>query len=127
MEYLSAEEILVLHSEIIDATGGSHGVRDVHLLAAIADKPRATFGGEDLYPHLFTKAAVYLESIVNYHVFIDGNKRTGFMACARFLFKNEYDVVALNTAVERFVLSVAKDKPDIKTIAAWLKKHSKKM
>jgi death-on-curing protein len=126
MQYLSAEEILVLHSEIIEASGGSHGVREVGLLASIANKPRSTFGGEDLYPNLFTKAAVYLESIVNYHVFVDGNKRTGFIVGARFLAKNGYDLTATNKAVEHFILSVATDKPDIESIAAWLEKNSKK-
>jgi death-on-curing protein len=125
MTYLEAEEILVLHSEVIDATGGSHGVRDVYLLAAIAEKPRATFGGQDLYPDVFTKGAVYLESIVNYHVFIDGNKRTGFIACARFFYKNGHALVATNKAVETFVLQVATKAVDLKDIAVWLKKHTK--
>lgn len=126
MRYLSAEAILVLHSEVIDATGGSHGVRDVGLLAAIVDKPKATFGGNDLYPTVFIKAAVYLESIVNYHVFIDGNKRTGITSCARFLYQNGYNLSATNKEVERFVLSVASEKIEMSIIVAWLKKHAKK-
>ncbi|HEX8947028.1 MAG TPA: type II toxin-antitoxin system death-on-curing family toxin [Candidatus Paceibacterota bacterium] len=124
--YLSAEVILVMHSEVIDATGGSHGVRDAHLLAAIADKPRAAFGGKDLYRGVFKKAAVYLESIVNYHVFVDGNKRTGITACARFLFINGYDLAATNREVEMFVLSIVKKGSDDASIAAWLKTHTKK-
>lgn len=124
--YLSAQTILVLHSEVVDATGGSHGVRDVGLLAAIVDKPKAAFGGNDLYPDTFTKAAVYLESIVNYHVFIDGNKRTGIIVCARFLYQNGYTLSSTNKEVEKFVLSVAAEKIDIQTIVVWLKKHSRK-
>jgi death-on-curing protein len=126
MQYLSGEDILVIHSEVVSATGGSHGVRDAELLAAIADKPRAAFGGNDLYPDLFTKAAVYLESIVNYHVFIDGNKRTGFVATMRFLAQNGYDFTAPNREVEDFVVSIAEKDPEIKTVATWLKKHSKR-
>lgn len=126
MKYLSAETILVLHSDVIDASGGSHGVRDPHLLASIAEKPRAAFGGKDLYTGVFTKAAVYFEAIVNYHVFIDGNKRTGITTCGRFLYLNGYDLAATNRAVELFTLRVAKEKPSIGEIAQWLKKHSKK-
>lgn len=125
-QYLSSETILVLHSEIIDKTGGLHGVRDVALLAAIMDKPKATFGGNDLYQNIFVKAAVYLESIVNYHVFIDGNKRTGVIACARFLYQNGYTFSATNEEVERFVLSIAAEKIEIQIIVTWLEKHSKK-
>jgi len=125
--YLSAETILVLHSEIIDATGGSHGVRDVGLLAAIVDKPKATFGGNDLYSDVFTKAAVYLESIVNYHVFVDGNKRTGITACARFLYQNGYNLTATNKEMEIFVLSVATVNKEVSSIVVWLKKRTTKV
>ncbi|OGG48631.1 hypothetical protein A3G63_00435 [Candidatus Kaiserbacteria bacterium RIFCSPLOWO2_12_FULL_52_8] len=125
IRYLTAESILVIHSEVIDATGGSHGVRDPHLLAAAANKPRATFGGRDLYPDLFIKAAVYLEAVVNYHVFVDGNKRTGIAACARFLFVNGHVLTATNKAVETFVLSVTTDKIEAAVIATWLKSHSR--
>ncbi|MBA3789547.1 type II toxin-antitoxin system death-on-curing family toxin [Patescibacteria group bacterium] len=127
IRYLSAESILVLHSELIDATGGSHGVRDAHLLASLAEKPRAVFTRKDLYQGIFIKAAVYLESVVNYHVFIDGNKRTGITACARFLFLNGYELTATNRAVVQFVLRVAIDTREIKTIAVWLKSHSRKI
>lgn len=125
-KYLSAETLLILHSEVIDATGGSHGVRETGLLLAIADKPRATFGGVDLYPDIFTKAATYLESVVNYHVFIDGNKRTGITACARFLYENNHELATTNREIEKFVLSVATNKKDVAIIAAWLKKHSRR-
>lgn len=127
IQYLSAETILVLHSEIIDATGGSHGVRDAGLLAAIVHKPKATFGGNDLYPNVFIKAAVYFESVVNYHVFVDGNKRTGITACARFLYQNGYNLAVANSEMEKFVLSVSAEKIEIPTIAAWLKSHTKKI
>jgi len=127
LKYLSAETILVLHSEIIDATGGSHGVRDVGLLASLADKPKAAFGGKACYQDLFTKAAVYLEAIVNYHVFIDGNKRTGITACARFLYQNGHNLSATNKTVEKFVLLVAAEDIEISIIAEWLKKHTKRI
>ncbi len=127
IRYLSAEAILVLHSEIVDATGGSHGVRDTGLLAAIANKPRTTFDGVDLYPDVFTKAAVYLESTVNYHVFLDGNKRTGITVCARFLYENKHELTATNREVEESVLSVATDKKELNVIAAWLKSHTRRI
>jgi len=126
-QYLSAEVILVMHSEVVDATGGSHGVRDPHLLAAIAEKPRAAFDGSDLYQGIFKKASVYLEAIVNYHVFVDGNKRTGITACARFLFANGYELHATNRAVELLVLSIATKKRNIEAIAVWLAEHTKKI
>ena len=127
IRYLSAKTILVLHSEVIDASGGSHGVREPGLLAAIADKPCAALGGTNLYPDLFTKAAVYLEAVANYHVFIDGNKRTSFVVAARFLFENSYDFIATDKGIESFVLEVARDKTSITDIAVWLATHARKI
>lgn len=127
IQYLSAETILVLHSEVIDASGGSHGVRDPGLLASIADKPRAAFGGTDAYPDVFMKAAVYLEAVAKYHVFIDGNKRTSFVVAARFLFENGYEFVATDAQVEMFVLEIVRAKTAIAEIAAWLATHAEKM
>ncbi len=121
-----AEEILVIHSEIIDKTGGLHGTRDAGLLMSIAEKPKSKFGGKELYKGIFKKAAVYLESLAQYHVFIDGNKRTGAASAARFLFVNGYELIAINKELEDFVLKVVIEKLDLDIIAAWLKKHSKK-
>ena len=124
MRYLTAEEILVLHALVVDATGGSHGVRDIALLASIAHKPSTRFGGNDLYPDLFHKAAILLEAIANYHVFIDGNKRTSFIAAARFLHVNGYDIQANNEDVEKIVLAVATKKMNVEDVAKWLKEKS---
>lgn len=124
MRYLSAQEILVLHALVVDAAGGSHGVRDIALLASIAHKPAAKFGGKDLYPDLFFKAAVLLEAIANYHVFVDGNKRTSFIAAARFLHLNGYAIETDNTDVEKTVLAVATKKIGVEELAEWLKQKS---
>ena len=127
MKYLKAEDILVIHSEVIDETGGTHGVRDIGLLMSIAEKPKAKFGGKELYKGIFIKASVCLESLVQYHVFIDGNKRTGAMSAARFLFINKYEIIATNKELETFVIKVAVDKLDLETISTWLKKHTRKI
>src|SRR3989338_4759691 len=127
MRYLTAGEILVLHARVVDATGGSHGVRDPHLLASIAFKPQARFRDRELYKGAFTKAAVLLEAIANYHVFVDGNKRTSLIATARFLFLNGYELVTDNKDTERAVLAVAKKEIELKELAVWLKKNVRKM
>ena len=126
MRYLSGEEVLVLHSEIIEKTGGFHGVREVGLFLSILEKPKARFGGKELYKGVFVKAAVYCEAFARYHVFVDGNKRTAIAATARFLHLNGFELVASNRDVEDFALRLVEKKLEIKTISAWLKKHSVK-
>lgn len=126
-QYLAAEEILVIHSEIIDATGGSHGLRDSGLLSSVTERPKATFKGKELYRGIFTKAAVYMESFARFHVFIDGNKRTAITSAARFLSKNGYELYADNSEVGAFTLKAATGEAELGDIALWLEKHSQKI
>ena len=58
--YLTVPQILFLHARLIDETGGSHGLCEMGLLEAAAARPQATFGGEELYPNLFNKAAALI-------------------------------------------------------------------
>ncbi|MBI3627649.1 MAG: type II toxin-antitoxin system death-on-curing family toxin [Candidatus Sungbacteria bacterium] len=125
--YLDPEEMLVIHAKIIDETGGLHGVRDMNLFASIAGRPKMQFGGKELYPSVFEKAAAYFESTAFHHVFVDGNKRTAIAIAARFLFLNGYDLTTSNKVLERFVLGTVTKKSNLKIIALWFQKHSKKI
>ncbi|MFQ5855792.1 MAG: type II toxin-antitoxin system death-on-curing family toxin [Anaerolineae bacterium] len=124
MNYLTGVQVLFLHARLIEETGGSHGVRDVALLESAVARPRATFGGEDLYPDLFSKAAALMDSLIRNHPFIDGNKRTGIAAAALFLRQNGRRLTATNPELETFTLYVAESGPDISEIAEWLGSHS---
>ncbi len=126
MVYLDGEDLLRLHKIVIDYAGGSHGVRDSHLLESILEKPKIGFGGDSLYPTLWDKAACYMESLAKFHVFVDGNKRTALAATVRFLRLNGYRLTATNWAAEDFALFIVTKKLDVPTIAGWLKKHAKK-
>jgi len=127
MRYLAGEEILVLHAAILERTGGALGLRDTGLLLSAVERPKMKFGGKELYPDLFSKTACYFDSLARHHVFVDGNKRTSFAACVRFLYINGYDFTANNNDVESFVIDAVVKKRDIHHVAAWFKKHSKKM
>jgi death-on-curing protein len=126
MKYLSVDEIQAINEVVVEESGGSVGVREPGLLISIAHKPQAGFGDEELYPDIFTKAAVLYEAIVNYHVFVDGNKRTGYATAARFLAINKYELVVTNQELEDYTISIATKNPDINEVAAWLKQHSRK-
>lgn len=110
MEYLTAEQILLIHSLAIDETGGGHGVRDYHPILTLVDLPRQQVFGQELYPTIFLKAAVYARNIITAHPFIDGNKRTGMLTAVVFLENNEYRFIAPPGAVEQFALRVATER-----------------
>ncbi|MDA8078434.1 MAG: type II toxin-antitoxin system death-on-curing family toxin [Nitrospiraceae bacterium] len=126
MKYLSPEQVLFIHSRIIDATGGAHGILDAGLLRSAVARPLATFGGKDLYADLFHKAAALMESLARNHPFIDGNKRTAIAAASIFLSINGHVLECTQKELERFALSVATGRVSFEPAAAWFQKHSEK-
>lgn len=125
--YLSFEQVLFIHKKLIEAYGGSDGIRDEKLLDSAVFRPQTSAFGEDAYPDLFTKAAVLMHSIVKNHPFVDGNKRTGFGAMHLMLSANGYELKASIEEVIELGINVAKGELNEKTITAWIKTHSKKL
>lgn len=70
MTILSKEQILILHSQLIKATGGIDGLRDEGLLESALNAPFQTFGGTDAFPSLQQKAARLGYGLVKNHPFI---------------------------------------------------------
>lgn len=124
LRYLTVEQVLFIHMRLIAETGGSPSLRDLALLESAVARPQATFGGEDLYPDLFVKAAALLDSLVRNHPFVDGNKRVGVTAAGLFLRFNNQQLTASNAELEQFALQAARSELDVEEIAAWLRSHS---
>jgi len=80
---MTKEQVLLLHTQLIEATGGSDGIRDVGLLESALESPFQSYGGEELYPSIQAKAARLCYGLVKNHAMIDGNKR---IAAAIFLY-----------------------------------------
>jgi death-on-curing protein len=126
MDYLTVQQVLFLHARLIAETGGRHGVRDLGLLESAVARPQATFGGEDLYTDVFSKAAVLMQSLINNHPFVDGNKRTGIAAAGLFLRRNGWRLAATNAGLESFILHVASAQPEVASIVAWLQEQTRR-
>jgi death-on-curing protein len=123
--YLTAEQVLFVHYRLLSETGGEHGVRDVGLLESAIARPGATFDRQELYKDIFEQAAALMESLINNHPFVDGNKRTGIACTVLFLKQNGILFSAQNRELETFTLRVASSKIGFPEIAKWLKKHSR--
>src|SRR5512133_1147062 len=102
MNYLTPQQVLFIHARLLAETGGESGLRDLALLESAVARPCATFDGADLYPGIFEKAAALLDSLVNNHPFVDGNKRTGITATGLFLRANGYRLRVTQTELETF-------------------------
>ena len=125
MKYLTAEQVLFIHSRLIDETGGSHGIRDTSLLLSAIERPKSGFGDTELYPDIFAKSAALMESLIKNHPFIDGNKRTAITSSAIFLQVNGHNLKASQEEFERFTLKMAVEKVSLKDTAKWFREHTK--
>ncbi len=117
--YLTVQEVLFIHARLIATTGGEHGVRDLGLLESAVARPQAAFDGEDLYPDLWRKTAALMQSLVQNHPFVDGNKRTGITAAAMFLRRNGRILQTSSAELERFTLWVTEERPLLDEMANW--------
>jgi len=125
MKYLTADDIERLHLQIIEASGGSLGIRDKGRIESVVASQRQEVFGSVLYKTLFEKAAALIRGIIGDHPFVDGNKRTGTMSGLLLLELNELDMSGLSDQeLEDFAVYVATKKPSIDEIAVWLEKHS---
>lgn len=124
MKYLAPEQVLFIHARLVAETGGSHGIRDLGLLLSALARPQATFDGQDLYPDLFSKAGALMESLLQNHPFVDGNKRTAITSAAMFLRLNGYRLTASNPEVEQFTFAALLEHWPVARLAAWFESHT---
>jgi len=123
LRYITVEEVERLHVLVIDRFEGSAGIRDRAPLESTVAQPMQTFGGEDLYPTLATKAAAIAYTRVLGHPFIDGNKRIGHAAMEVFLMLNGYEVTANVHEQERLFLQLAAGNVSREERVAWIEAH----
>jgi death-on-curing protein len=123
VKYLYPNQVLYLHDRILQQSGGLAGLRDENLLESAVYRPQVTFGGQELYPDLFSKAAALGHSLIQNHPFADGNKRTGFASMRLMLRLNGYDLRASQNMKFQFVINIATGKYSEQEIADWLQKR----
>lgn len=123
-DFLTLEEVILIHLDQIDRYGGCAGVRDVGLLESAAAMPRSMSGGRFLHADLFEMAAAYLFHIVRNHPFLDGNKRTGAAAAIVFLLLNRVDVEPDEEGLERITAAVATGRAGKQQVAEFLRRIS---
>ncbi len=123
MRYLTLNEVLEVHRQVIAQSGGAEGLMHLPALESALAQPQMTFGGEDLYPTLVDKAAALGYALIKNHPFLDGNKRTGHAAMEVFLVLNGYEIHADVEEQEHVILQVAASEIDRKEFTTWLRTH----
>ncbi len=119
--FLSKEDIIFLHSELINIFGGSDGIRDEAILDSAINAPLQTFDSQDLYPTTIDKIARLSFGLVMDHPFIDGNKRIAAKVLDLSLDANGISLKATNEEVVEEFLSLASGKIDYPSFLSWVK------
>jgi death-on-curing protein len=117
--YLSLEGFVVELEAI-----GFH-VRDLGLVHAAIERPATTLMGKEAYPTIELKCAAQTESLARNHPFMDGNKRSSWIALNHLLRINNHFLFATQDEAFDFIQGVAKGQLSLEDSAAWIAKHSR--
>lgn len=123
MKYLSKEQIIYLHQELIRTSGGISGIRDDGLLDSAVCTPLQSFDGEDLYPSLIDKASRLAFGLINDHPFFDGNKRVGAHAMLLLLYLNDIELAYEDVELVQIILRIAAGEAQEEDLHEWITRH----
>lgn len=115
-EYVTTADALFFHKQLIERYGGAAGIRDAGALESALHRPQTGY-----YDTLIHEAAALLESLVQNHPFVDGNKRVAFAVVDVFLRINGYSITADSKAIYEYVIKLFEERTfDMEHLVPWL-------
>jgi len=122
--WIEERDVLAIHDRVLDVHGGAAGVRDHGLLQSALARARQHHAYSE-YTDIIEMAAAYTAGIVRNHPFLDGNKRTGFVAGIVFLELNCFTFYASEEDAAQAVMALAAGTIDEAGYATWLRENSR--
>ena len=124
MKILTKAQVLMLHEQLVNETGGSSpGLRDDGLLESALASPFQEFATFSPYPTIQQKAARLGFSLVMNHPYIDGNKRIGAHAMLTLLALNGIEIACTQKELADTILNVAAGNIGYDGLLQWLLDH----
>jgi death on curing protein len=115
-EYVTTADALFFHKQLIEGYGGASGLRDAGALESALHRPQTGY-----YDTLIHEAAALLESLVQNHPFVDGNKRVAFAVVDVFLRINGYVITGESKSIYDYLMMLFEDKAfDMEHLVPWL-------
>jgi death-on-curing protein len=121
--WIREDVVLAIHARQLAEHGGARGLRDAALLASAMARPRNVLAYGEATPDLADLAAAYAAGIVKDHPFVDGNKRTAFVACRTSLLLNGHDLAATREEKYLTFLRLARGELSDADLSSWLREH----
>jgi len=123
MKKLTKEQVFMLHRELINAHGGSDGLRDEALLDSALAAPFQTFGGQYVYPTIQQRAVRLGFGLLMNHPFIDGNKRIGAHVMLTVLTMNGIELQHTQKELYETIIKVAASEASFEELLNWVLDH----
>ncbi len=115
-EYVTTADALFFHQLLIERYGGANGLRDAGALESALHRPQTGY-----YDTLIHEAAALLESLIQNHPFVDGNKRVAFAVTDVFLRVNGYQITADSRTIFAALMKLFADQTfDMEHLVPWL-------
>ena len=122
---LTKQQVLNLHKQLINTTGGISGARDENILISALETPFQSYEGQELYPSIQAKAARLCYGLVKNHAMIDGNKRIGAHVMLVFLALNGVELQYTQKEFYSIILELASSKIEYEELLKWIIEHQK--
>lgn len=119
----SDDKVKFLYKLMIEATGGSFGIRDECLLNSALNGIFQTSDGKELYPTKEEKGAMLGYSLISNHAFVDGNKRIGVYTMLTFLEVNGIRIECTDNELIELGQGAAAGEISYEEILDWILNH----
>ena len=117
VSFLSVDEVLAIHQELVERFGGPVQVRDLGLLESALYRPRTGY-----YADIVEMSAALFESLLMNHAFLDGNKRVAFFATDVFLRLNGWRIRVDPVEAHALLIRLLEEgKVDFEHLVSWLR------
>jgi death-on-curing family protein len=123
MIWITADDVIQIHSRVIQRSGGMDGLRDRASLEAAVSAPMQSFGGQDLYPTTVEKIARLGYGLASNHAFVDGNKRIGAMMTQLLLKWNGFQMSLRSGELADMFIAIADGSAEESDLLDWIQEH----
>lgn len=123
MIWATADDVIAIHSVVIQKSGGTDGLRDRSVLESAISAPLQSFGEVDLFSGVLDKIARIGFGLASNHAFLDGNKRIGAMVAQLLLKWNGYSLELQEGELADMFISIAAGTTHEADLRQWIQQH----
>ena len=122
--WLSVNDVIRLQQKLIDAYGGSPGIRDMNLIESALARPMQLWAYGDPQPDMAALAASLTHGLAKNHGFVDGNKRIAALGLMVFLRANGYRIETTDEEGESTFVALAAGEIGAEELTVWVREKA---